>query len=140
MVELWKYVKRYTQPRPQTKVLIITNLRHTANRIRIFTELEFRFCCMKLYNSYPFSAQYSRSIRWVFLQRCSVRDIQGTFREYFKEKGFLKRFRWRSYFCVKSVWFDINKCWSFGKFQQSQSNVSRVFEEHSTDVCLKNIL
>ena len=42
-------------------------------------------------------------------------------------------------FCVKNVWFDDNKCWSLGKFQWSQSNVSRIFEEYSTNFCFKNI-
>ena len=31
------------------------------------------------------------------------------------------------------------KCLSFGEFQKSQSNVSRIFKEPSTDVCFKNI-
>ena len=39
----------------------------------------------------------------------------------------------------KSVWSDNNKCWSFGKFHKSRRNVSRMFEEHSTNVCFKNI-
>ena len=56
-----------------------------------------------------------------------------------KEKIFKKSFQWKSCFCVKSVWFDNKKFWFFGKFQQSRSNVSRIFEEHSTNVCFKNI-
>ena len=49
------------------------------------------------------STQYSGNIRYVFPQRCNVRDIQGTFREHFKGKDFLKSSRWKSCFCVKSV-------------------------------------
>ena len=83
--------------------------------------------------------QYSKNVRWVFPQRCNVSDIQGTFREHFKRKYFLINSRWISCLCVKNVWFDKNKCWSFGKFQQSQSNICRIFEEHSTNFCFKNI-
>ena len=61
--------------------------------------------------------QYSGNIRWMFPQRCDAPDIQGTFREHFQGKYFLTNPRWKSYFCVKNVWFDENKCWSFGKFQ-----------------------
>ena len=34
--------------------------------------------------------QYSGNIRWVFLQRCNVPDIQGTVREHFKGKDLFK--------------------------------------------------
>ena len=65
----------------------------------------------------PAGTQYSGNIRWVFPQSCNVQDIQGTFREYFKGKDFLISSRWKSCFCVKNVWFDNNKYWSFGKCQ-----------------------
>ena len=65
----------------------------------------------------PAGTQYSGDICWVFPQSCNVRDIQGTFREYFKGKDFLISSRWKSCVCVKNVWFDNNKHWSFGKFQ-----------------------
>ena len=74
----------------------------------------------------------------MFPQRCNVPGIQGTFREHFTGKKFLKSSGLKSCICVKSVWFDINKCWSFGKSQYSQNNVSRVFEEHSTNFYFKN--
>ena len=88
---------------------------------------------------FPAGMQYSGNIRWVFPQRCNVPRIQGTFREHIKEKHFLTNSWWKNCFCVKSVWFDDEKCWSCGKFQQSQSNVSRIFEEHSTNFYFKNI-
>ena len=73
-----------------------------------------------LHGQYPAGTQYSRNTQWVFLQRCNVQDIQGTFREHFKGKDLLKGSRWKSCFCVKSVWFDDINCWSFGKFQLRQ--------------------
>ena len=65
----------------------------------------------------PADIQYSKIIPWVFTQRWNVPDIQGTFREHDKEKYCLKNYRRKSFFCVKSVWFDDNKCWSFGKLK-----------------------
>ena len=38
---------------------------------------------------YPAGTQYSGNIRWVFSQRCNVRDIQGIFREHLKGKELL---------------------------------------------------
>ena len=57
----------------------------------------------------PAGKQYSGGICWVFPQSCNVRDIQWTFREYFKGKDFLISSRWKSCFCVKNVWFDNNQ-------------------------------
>ena len=56
-----------------------------------------------LHGHYPAGTQYSGNIPWVFPQRCNVWDIQGTFREHFKGKDFLKSSRWKSCFCFKSV-------------------------------------
>ena len=56
-----------------------------------------------LHGQNPAGTQYSRNTQWVFLQRCNVQDIQGTFREHFKGKDLLKGSRWKSCFCVKSV-------------------------------------
>ena len=55
-------------------------------------------------DSYPPGSQYSGNIL------CNVLGIQGTFRKHFKGKYFLKNSQWKSCFCVKSVWFDDNKC------------------------------
>ena len=89
-----------------------------------------------LHGQYPAGTQYSRNTRWVFPQRCNVQNIQWAFSEHFKGKDLLKSSRWKSCFCVKSVWFDNSNCWSFDKFQKSLSNVSRIFGVHSTIVCL----
>ena len=43
------------------------------------------------YNNFPAGTQHSRNIRWVFLQRCKVPDIQGTFKEHFQGKYFQKK-------------------------------------------------
>ena len=76
-------------------------------------------------------ARYSRYIRGVLPQCCNIPGIQKTFTEHFKGKYFLKNSRSNSCFCVKSVWFDDNKCWSFGKFQLSQcfQNIRWTFHE-----------
>ena len=88
---------------------------------------------------YPAATLDSENICWVFSQRCNVRDIQGTLREQIKEKYFLNSSRWKSCLCVKSVWLDNKKRWSFSKFQQSRSNVPKILMEHFTDVCFQNI-
>ena len=41
----------------------------------------------------PACTQYSGNIRWVFPQCCNVPRIQGTSREHFKGKYFLKNYR-----------------------------------------------
>ena len=79
--------------------------------------------------------EYSLSVP----QHCNIRDIQGTLWNILKEEIFQKSSWWKSCFCVKSLWFYNNKCWSFIKFQWSRSNVFRVFKEDSTNVCFKNI-
>ena len=92
--------------------------------ITLVPQVTFHFmgCLVKvnaltLGNRFPSVTQYSGNIRWVFPQCHNVRDIYGTFREHFKEKNFIKSSPWKSCFSVKSVWFDNNKYWSFGKFQ-----------------------
>ena len=55
---------------------------------------------------------------------------QGTFREHFEEKYFLKSSRWKCCVCVKSVWFDNNKCWSLANF----SNPEVMFPEYSRNI------
>ena len=104
------------------------------------SRLLYQLMDWETFNPIPAGSQYSRNIRWVFPQRCNVSSIQVTFREHFKENIKTKYFWLKICFCVKSVWFDNNKCRSFAKFQWSQSNVTRVFEEHSMNFCFKNIL
>ena len=87
----------------------------------------------------PAGTQYFRNYRWLFTQCCNARDIQETFRIHFEGKKFLKISQSKSCFCVKNLWFDNNKCWSFGKFHKTRSNFSRIFEKHSKNVCFKNI-
>ena len=71
--------------------------------------------------------QYSGNICWVFPQRCNVPVVQGTFSEHVKQKYFLKNYWQKSCFCVQSLWFDDNKCWSLGKFQS-------MFPEYSKNI------
>ena len=54
-----------------------------------------------LHGQYLAGTQYSRNTWSGFPQRCSVQDIQGTFREHFKGKDLLKSSQWKSCFCVK---------------------------------------
>ena len=61
-------------------------------------------------NSYPSGTQYSGNIF------CNALGIQETFRKHFKGKYLKKKYQWKSCFCVKSVWFNDNKCQSLGKF------------------------
>ena len=88
--------------------------KNTSKRI---TNLKFLNICTPPQHAFPAGMKYSENIRWVFPQRGNVSDIQGTFGEHFKGKYFLKNYRFKSCFCLKNVWLDDNKCWSFGKFQ-----------------------
>ena len=86
--------------------------------IQIFFRKRFRLDpWFSYWSNCPADIQYSEISPWVFTQRWNVPDIQDTFREHDKEKYFLKNYWRKSCFCVKSVWFDDSKCWSFGKLQ-----------------------
>ena len=79
-------------------------------------------------SQYPAGTQYSGNIGWVFPQLCNVRDIQQTFREHFKGKNFSKSSRWKSCFCVKSLWFG-NEI-----FLANSSNHEVMFSEYSRNI------
>ena len=53
-----------------------------------------------------------------------------TSREHFKEKEFLKSFRWKSCFCVKSAWFDNNNI----DLLANSSNRKVMFPEYSKNI------
>ena len=95
--------------------ILTTDEGHSLERATLVTPSKLRPLQMVPEN--PAGTQYSGNMRWVFPQRCNFQDTQGTFSEHFKGKDFLKSSWYKSCFYVKSVWFDNNKCWSFGKFQ-----------------------
>ena len=76
------------------------------------------FCesCMESEISQPAGKVPKYSLSVPSALQC-LRNPGGTFREHFKGKNFLNISWWKSSFCVKSVWFGNNKCWSFVKFQ-----------------------
>ena len=74
-----------------TKKIVLISGENDSNVF--FHRFEFwkiNFFISRLSESFPPGTQYSGNIRWVFPPRCNVRDIQGTFREHFKGKYFLK--------------------------------------------------
>ena len=83
----------------------------------------------------PADTQYSGNIRWVIPQCCDVRDIQWTLREHLEGKDFLKSSRWKSCFC----WIVYDLPIANVDLLASSSNHEAIFEEHSTNVCFKNI-
>ena len=85
-------------------------------------------CLDDLITSYPGRRQYSGNTRWVFPQRCNVLDIQGTCREHFKGKDFLKSSRWKSRFKVYDM------ITSNVDLLANSSNHEVMFPEYSRDI------
>ena len=98
--------------------LVVSDLRSETTGSR------FEFGC------YPAGTQNSGNIRWVFSQRCNVRDIQGKIREHFKGKYFSKNYRWKVAFMLKMYDLTIANV----DFLANSSNHKAMFPEY-----LKNI-
>ena len=98
-------------------------------------KLLWSFCNLSRYwtstsRKYPAGTQYSGNICWVFPQRWNVQDIRGTFREHFEGKYSLKISQWKSYFCVKNVWFIMTNV----DLLPNSSNNKVVFPEDSRNI------
>ena len=111
--------------------------------IRIFNKWLWTLILFKTNFFMAFNkTQLARNIPGIFTE-CSLSVVMfRASREYLENilnENIWKSSRWKSCFCVKSIWFDDNKCWSFGKFQSLEDSVSRIFEEHSRNFCFKNI-
>ena len=78
----------------------------------------------------PAGTQYFGNICWELPQRCNVRDIQGTFREHFKGKDFLKSSQWKSFFVLKVYDFIIANV----DLLADSSNRKILFPEYSRNI------
>ena len=88
----------------------------------------------------PAGTQYSENIRWMFPKCCHVPGIQGTFREHFRGKYFLKNSQWKNCFCVKIAFVVkvYDSTMTNVDLLVNSSNHKAMFSEYSKNIFMKS--